>query len=302
MSPAIGFICPTDEVKILLTDCRKACRLGKRCMTRASLRSILPDKPRTWQGRVGVTQCLGGTRSAYLQFTEDFYINPYSRVFSMWGSAAHAGLEASGDSHESVLERYFRLRGIGGIIDCYELEAEVGTLTDYKFVGSFAVAKGLGLVRGGKIPDPSGALYKKSGSWGKAGTPKMVVQFVLDPDAIDMWEWKMQLNLYRIMLWEEGLKVDVMQVQAGVRDGNSLSAHNRGLHLPMYLITIPRLDDKYVLTYFEGKRDALIHAMEHGELPPPCNHHETWDGRKCEDYCDVWQHCNIGQRRHVREG
>ena len=46
------------------------------------------------------------------------------------------------------------------------------------------------------------------------------------------------------------------------------------------------------------KSQDLIYALEHNVLPPPCTHRETWGGRKCKDYCNVWNFCEEGRKAH----
>ena len=167
-------------------------------------------------------------------------------------------------------------------------------MTDLKTWGSFKVAKALGIVEGNKIPDPSGELYKSSGSWGKAGTPKMVKSFVQDPSKADNMEANMQLNRYRIMLKEKhNIDLSYMQLQVIVRDGNTYMASGRGVTEEAYLIPVPILDNDMVTGYFQFKEKNLQLAFG-GLWTESCNDSENWEGRKCAEYCEVWNHCVKG--------
>ena len=298
--PAVGFICPGTTDKVAARDCFERCVQGKRCLTLATLRQIFPsyqsDKPAS-----GVTSMLNGTRMEFLRRTAPYYIDPYDYVYMIRGAAAHAELEAGGEESTSLVEARFELNGVRGVIDSYEVQEGEGILTDYKLAGSFAVARALGVVVAGKRPDPTGEIYKRSGRWGKAGEPKMVTAFKRQASAVKMLDWELQLNYYRLMIEAEGLPVDRMQIEAVVRDGNTLSARSRGLASPVYLIPVRRYDDQEVKDYFTAKRQALLEAHRTGQMPPPCAEEETWEGRRCERYCEVWEHCDAGRKRRNKE-
>ena len=168
-------------------------------------------------------------------------------------------------------------------------------LTDYKTWGSFRVALALGLVES-KVPDPSGAVYRKSGSWGKAGTPKIVSIWTPNPWRADLFNEEMQLNNYRILVEECGFPISRMQLQVTVRDGGTFIATNRGVDRKIYIIPIRRVHDEGVKSYFEAKRLALLEALETMTLPPPCSDYERWSGKRCSGYCDVAEFCPEGRR------
>ena len=164
-------------------------------------------------------------------------------------------------------------------------------LTDYKTWGSFRVALALGLVES-KVPDPSGAVYYRSGSWGKAGTPKMVSIWTPSPWRADLFNEEMQLNNYRILVEGCGFPISRMQLQVTVRDGATFIATGRGVDRKIYIIPIRRVADEEVKGYFEAKRQALLEALEAKTLPPPCSDYERWEGRRCKGFCDVAKFCS----------
>ena len=170
---------------------------------------------------------------------------------------------------------------------------EAYALWDYKTSGSFKVAKALGLVAK-KVPDPNGAVYKTSGKWGKAGDPKLITIFESDPTEVDMWEWEYQSNNYRIKIEDVGFPISRMFNQITVRDGGTLVAANRGITKNIYKIPIRRLPDKQVKEYFSMKREALLSFLSNGKYPPPCNSAESWNGRRCQGFCDVAEFCDVG--------
>jgi len=167
-------------------------------------------------------------------------------------------------------------------------------ITDYKLWGSYKVAKALGVVEVGKQPSPDGALYKSTGKWGKEGTPKMVPLFEQHPEEADNWEAELQLNRYRVMLGDLGIKVHKLQVQVTVRDGGLFIAKDRGISRKIYKIPVKILPDDEVRGYFQVKDDCLKQALEHG-WTEPCSMRECWDGVRCRDYCEVSELCSKGQ-------
>jgi hypothetical protein len=173
-------------------------------------------------------------------------------------------------------------------------------LWDYKTSGSFKIAKVLGLVSN-KVLDPSGEVYKSSGKWGKAGDPKMVTIWQRDPSKIDMRDWELQVNKYRVDIEHIGFPVSKMYIQATVRDGGTYIAENRGLTENIYLIPVRRLPDEEIGQYFAEKATALVIAMKSGILPSPCSREESWDNARCVKFCEVWQYCDVGIAIHAKE-
>ena len=286
-----GFICP-DGQQIKLEDCYNQCRMEHRCMTLPTLKAV--SEQRKWKGLASTTQCLNGTLYEYLKLTKPFYVRPESRIFMLSGTMHHAKLEDK--AKEMGMTSEIALNIDRDIFDLIEPTSHGLEMTDYKLWGSFKVAKALGIVKSGKKPDPSGAIYKTTSKYGNKGTPKMVDNFVRDAGMAENWEAELQQNRYRVMLYDNfGLKLHRMQLQATVRDGNTFSARSRGVHGLVYLIPIPVLDDDYVKDYFNQKQAQLALAFEQGYWDYPCNNQETWDGIRCERYCEVAEHCPVGQ-------
>lgn len=292
--PLEGFICP-DGIEVKLESCYKECRLGHRCLTLPSLVSI--SKVRDWTGEGSTTQLLLGTMEAYLKLTKPYYVVPEDRAFMLDGTEHHRNLEEVARELGLVAEVPLSLDK--DVFDLLEWEGKELVLTDYKRWGSFRVAKALGIVVVGKHPDPSGAVYKTTSKYGKAGEPKLVPVFGVNPDKIDNFEAKYQLNRYRIMLKTlASITVHRLQLQATVRDGGLYVAKERGVFHKIYLIPIPILPDDEVEGYFAHKQEALKLAMEQDHWELPCNVRESWEGMKCAEYCDVWEFCGKGKLVH----
>lgn len=234
------------------------------------------------------TELIQGTCQSYLQRTQDYYIYPDDNAFSLAGTLHHLKLEES----SSVLDRLgseiaLESNGITGIVDLYDKDTR--TLIDYKFSGSYKIAKCIGIqVKHGYHPTE---VYKKSGRWGKAGTPRRVKEFYIDKDTADMEDWGWQVNFYRYLLEQNGYPVDSMYVQATVRDAGLQIARERGIDKKIYMIEVPYINDEHLLDMFETKRDALLLSLDNEELPDKCTDEETWNGTKCKSYCSVRDIC-----------
>jgi len=285
------FICPSGQ-KVQIKDCLSKCHKSEgRCLSLPTLMEIADTRP--WTGSPSTTELLNGTRLSFLQITKNYAVSPYERAFALLGTQHHRRLEKIAEKINALSEE--RLQGeVSGILDLLvpdEMASdERYILMDYKTSGSFKVAKALGLVRR-KVPDPSGEVYKTSGKWGKAGDTKMVTIYEPDESVVDMWDWELQVNNYRLMVQACGFPVSKMVIQATVRDGGTMVAQNRGIVENIYLIPVQRLADSYVQDYFSTKRVALLSALETGRMPAKCNSKENWDGKRCEGFCPVKEFC-----------
>lgn len=293
------FICPDNQL-ITVKDClqcKTKCRYGEVCLTQPTRMKIAEE--REWTGEPSTTQLLNGTMLEFLKLTNPYAVDPDSRLFALLGTR-----------HHEMLDDVAKLAGITSelamtgedrdIIDLLEVgEDGKWVLTDMKTWGSYKVQKALGLVEVGKKPDPTGAIYKTSGKWGKAGSPKMVSVWQQMPQEIDNKEAELQLNRYRVLIKDKyNIEVGRMYLQVTVRDGGIAMAQSRGIDRNGYMIPVRRLKDDDVRSYFSYKRKCLLLAIEQGVWSEPCNQEESWDGARCRGYCEVWNFCVKGQLEH----
>ena len=292
----VGFICPNGDA-VPFDACMRGCHLGDRCLTKSTLQALTRVRP--WTGKPSTTQLINPTRLEYLKLTNDFYVAPPTMAFALLGTRVHLGL-ADADTDISLLEEHFEDEDMTGQMDSYELEPgqDAGILTDYKTWGSYRVARALGVVKV-RVPDPTGAVYQRSGNGYTKGDPKMVSIFEKDPNAVKIDDVEYQLNRYRLFLEPAGFPVKALQVEAIVRDGGTRIAYNRGVTEPMYLIPVAILPNAAVLEYFNNKGAALISALLSHRLPPECTDDECWEGKRCRGYCDVWEFCDKGLAAHA---
>jgi len=232
---------------------------------------------------------------SFLLLTQPYSEDPDSLAFRIHGTKMHANLEDK--AKQLGLDAELSATEDGrNAIDLLEIEDDVSCLTDYKTWGSFNAARALGIVDTGKIPDPSGAKYVKSGKWGKAGSIKMVPNFQWIDSAADNYEPELQLNRYRILLASRGFTIDEMRVHVIVRDGGLVTAKQRGVFRNTYMIPVQKLANDYVLEYFRIKQANLQKAMNWGEWDTPCDDRESWGGNRCKNYCPVNKYCEKGRQ------
>tara|TARA_R100000808_G_C2139851_1_gene147731 strand:+ start:977 stop:1858 length:882 start_codon:yes stop_codon:yes gene_type:complete len=282
---AVGFIYPNGD-KVSFEDVKKGkVDIEKMGMSLPTL--IEMSKERDPNRKPSTTELLIGTCEAYLKRRENYYIDPQERAFSLAGTMHHARLEQHEDDRH-LLEETLEEFDITGIADLYDKDTK--TLIDYKNTGSYKCSQLLGMSYR-LINDPSGAKYKISGKWGKKGSPKKVKEWYRDEGLADFGDWAWQVNWYRYLLNKSGYEVDKMYIQVTLRDGGLRVAQDRGLDKNIYLIEVPLYDDEVLENRFLKARDNLVRALETDNLPKKCTDIETWNGRKCQSYCEVRYLC-----------
>lgn len=278
------FICP-DGDRIEVEKCHKECRMEcGRCAPRNYLLAIAEE--REWRGKPSVTQCIKGTRQAYLELTHDFALDPQDAFFRMAGTGFHSKLESQGDAE--TCEVRVEDEDCYGTLDLIEDD----TLWDHKMTGSYKGMLVLGLQKfdGPLMFDEAGqpVLYKrgpKKGQqkreviWKRSGTP-------------DIKEWQLQTCKYRQMYVQQEQKPLIhIKIFMGIRDSGLEIAQNRGIDKSFYVVDIPLLPDDEVKKYFRTKKELLLLAMDTKTIPELCTPEECWNGRRCQGYCSVSEHC-----------
>ena len=299
-----GFICPDGE-SILISECiaQNGCRLGKRCLTRATLMEL--GKVRLWEGKPSVTQLLNGTYETFLRITEDYAESPDDMAFRLLGTRSHAGLEDHEVDGALIEYRTEGSDGVGGTFDILETEGGWNVLTDYKYSGAFKVAKALGAYE--VYEDHATDVYKQKTTitvdgekiCRLKGESKVIKYTKFDLRRQDCYHLILQLNKYRINLEEEGIKVDEMRIQTVVRDGGLMSATRYGLDRRIYLIPIPFLSDDEVNQFYKHKKEHLMVALDKGDCDTMCSPEENWGGRKCEKFCAVRDKCKFMKNKKL---
>ena len=282
---ATQFICPSKE-RIGISECLSACPNAIRCMGKPTLEAVANSVKDRGLGEIySVTELISGTREVYLKKNTDYAVDPQDQIFAMHGTAVHSICEKhsssftltevrlSNDIYTGQIDAYGDLLGNGKKI-----------LLDYKVTSSFKAAMALGYY---KVDEPTGEFYKTGTKKGQEKTRKVIktggVRHIL--------EWAIQVNAYRMLLEEHNFKVDDMHIQMYVRDYSLRIAAERNVEKPIYLIKVNRISDHWLKRYFAIKKRRLEEAMTTGAIPAFCSKRESWNGRKCQDYCNVFEAC-----------
>lgn len=288
--------------RIKFEDCLKSCPIGERCIPYPVLK--LMARTRQWTGKLSTTQALNGTRETYMSINIPYYIDPNDMVFATLGTASHTKVEKHSGGND-LFEEFLEDDTTTGFADLLSDEGETMVLWDYKTYGSWKTAKLLGIDKR-KIESPTGEVYKTNTKYGNKGDIKMVDEYFINPEKIDNWDVSMQLNRYRIFYEKMGFKVDKMKVYIMLKDGNQMSAKQRGLDKNHYVVDIPLLTDKEVLDYYKLKHEAIQEAFLTGETKI-CSDKERWYNEdyksygKCDKFCSVRNHCRILQEIESEE-
>lgn len=286
--PCTQFICPDGE-KILFSDCMEKCRIRRvypdipRCAPLPYLINVSTQE-RPWAGKPSVTMLLKGSRENWLKIKYDWAVRPDAAAYRSMGIGGHSKLKGLADSFH---EHYLDLGWICGTLDIAYKDGDSWVMYDYKFSGSYAAAKMMGIY-GEKVP-----IFDNDGvPVSYRGRVKTKMDFHVDPNRADNWEYEMQMNMYRIMLFlKEGIEVNKMYNFVVPRDGDTRMAKSYGVTERTYTVLCKDIPDNRVLSYFRGKSDELLRYIKDDICPPLCTDRERWEGRKCTKYCEVYDHC-----------
>ena len=285
------YFCPDGSV-VPIEKCLKKCRMKERCLSHRTLLAI--SEQREWTGKPSATQLLSGTREEYLKLKKDYIIDPQGAIFAIFGTGCHAFLEQFLENDDMVAEK--RLTDPTGTytgqFDCYD--GKRGILYDVKTYGSYKTARAMGLVKHKEV------MRDKDGVPMKYKNGKLKYKVWFERGVRHLHDVAIQLNAYRMMIENLGYPVNEMVVEIFTRDAGTYSARDRGVDTNMQLVKVNHISDHWVQKYMLTKAKRLVEAMEKDKLPPPCRNVETWNGRKCLSYCDVWWYCDKGRKAHEK--
>ena len=289
--PATTFICPNGE-RVPIRECLASCPQGERCMFLPTLRAIAKSLDRGIK-EATVTELIAGVRETYLKKTTSYAVDPQSVLYSLHGQAVHTIHEGHTEGEilgEILGEVRLRNKLTSGKFDLYGkiIDEEEGVLGDLKVTSSYKIMRALGIY---KVDVPTGETYKTGA---RKGQPKTRKEFRYD-GVRHVWDWAVQLNYYRVLLEQAGFTVNRMFIQALCRDNNLRTAAERGITKPVYIIPIHRISNRWLERYFAKKATLLQQAMKSKRLPLPCSIKETWEGKKCLEYCDARENCPHAQ-------
>ena len=293
--PSIGFICP-DKERVLFEECFKGCRLSDtlpcgRCKALPYLRKC--SQQRGWTGEPSTTQLIRGVRESWLKITRPYYVNPDDRAFALLGTQVHGVLDQFGKGDHFSEER-LRDEICSGAFDFYDGESQ--NLFDYKTWGSYKIQRALGITSiEVPVTDEYGhPILKKSGK--NKGEPKTKKEYTtgdLVTRAFALYETSIQMSDYReklLTILPEGYSVKGMAVQAVSRDGGLMVSVMRGIEEKAPLIPVNGISWRWIKRYMHLKKEMLLDTLDK-DYAPPWRPRETWNGKKCEAYCEVSEAC-----------
>ena len=322
----IGFFYCPDGGTIAIHEClqKAGCRMVNeglapdRCVPRDILQESVKERPYNMDEGVSVTGLEKDALFHWLKAKAVYGVDPTKGASRYIGTAAHYFREhrvAPGDMPEVKL--YFDVsHGTSDMVSIDEWTDGL-VLSDLKTRSIWALIKMLGVDKF-KQPDPSGAVYVKSGKWGRAGTPKMVdvrgqhcqkcgfiegIHTCCPNCETPMWgdihAEIDQVNYYR-MGWESyGHKLDRMEIVDILRDYGG-QAKTMGFDREIYRIgPLPFIDNEILTQDAAIKQAVFAEAMAGDEMPPMCNDEARWHGKFCADFCDVREICPYGGENAV---
>lgn len=291
--PATRFKCPNGTT-IPIKDCLSECPYQQRCIARPAITALAKGVANRGLNQFSVTELLRSTRETYLMKLYNYAVDPFQLVLAAQGTALHNfNEEAVKEKQWLLTEERFHNKIASGQIDTYGyiFNNHELVICDYKLTTSYKVAKAMGI---GYDTLKTDEVYKTGPKKGTFKTKK-----VLSTDKVkSRMDWALQQNFYRMLLEEQGYKVDGMYIQAYSRDFSSTTP-KYGINKPMNIIKLNKISDHWLKIWFQEKLKRIQNALETRQLPPLCNSKETWNGLKCEQFCDVSHICKKFQENEL---
>ena len=236
---------------------------------RSYIQAVFSQRP--WSGKPSVTQLLNGTRQSYLEITTDYNAKPEDRAWAVLGTETHQRLENAANEIGLSTEERLSYDDISGQRDLVEPYDGYYRIVDYKVIGSYKWAM---------LQHEE----KKEEAW---------------------HDYKLQLNMYRILvkknIEESGIQLHPTKpcwLFGILRDGRTQSARSLNIYDTTFFTPVEVLRDSTVLKYFKTKKRALLKALKTKEIPKLCNAQETWEGRKCKNFCNVSKACKQALKQY----
>ncbi len=300
--PARWFQCPSgDHIEISKCLSHGGCPMEQRCATVSFL--ALAGFDREWKG-VSPSSAGSGPRMLYLKAHTNYTIDPYSRTWALLGTGVHGRIGLARFNQNILAEEKLSDEEISGTADCLEEdESKPGhyVLTDHKTWGMFKVRKALGyIIEEGQETvlgdDGKPYVFKSGKKKGQVKTKKTFTR-TIDPSKADLEDVELQLNRYRILFEKSGFPISRIQIQAIVRDFNTEFARKNGILHNLYLIPVKRLNNEDVMGFYRKLSDEVTKAFVTG-YARRCSSRESWEGRRCDGYCEVAEACAKMSKAH----
>jgi hypothetical protein len=193
-----------------------------------------------------------GIRLLWLKKNKPYYIDPDSRTFAMLSVTGVHTRMAKADFNRLTEEKLEE-----GTADCLESDGHGGyIITDYKVYGSYKVAKAV----------------------------------EADNKFTELKPETYQLNAYRIGFERAGFPISRMRLFMIARDGGTYISKKRKVTRNTAFVELPRLKNLEVELLYSNMKTAFEIA-ERERFAHICTAEQAWDGRRCNGYCDVAEHC-----------
>ena len=214
-----------------------------------------------------------------------YAIKPESLIAAFTGTGLHKINEEAVQNESWVtVEQRLEDEITSGQIDAYGyiFSDDELAICDYKTTSGFKVMKALGVMS----TDVETEQVYKTGP--KRGQHKTVKKLTTDNAHLCL-DWLLQQNHYRMLLEEHGMKVDAMYIQAYIKD--SPVRLPVGYQHSQFVIKLGKISNHWLKEWFGRRKERIEEAIRNEELPPKCSDKDTWNGTKCERFCDVAHLC-----------
>ena len=278
------FKCP-DGSTYPIKDCLAHCPHKRRCMARPALMALADSIRDRGLTKFSTTELLKGTRELYLSRMYQYAIKPESLIAAFTGTGLHKINEEAVQNESWVtVEQRLEDEITSGQIDAYGyiFSDDELAICDYKTTSGFKVMKALGVMS----TDVETEQVYKTGP--KRGQHKTVKKLTTDNAHLCL-DWLLQQNYYRMLLEEHGMKVDAMYIQAYIKD--SPVRLPVGYQHSQFVIKLGKISNHWLKEWFGRRKERIEEAIRNEELPPKCSDKDTWNGTKCERFCDVAHLC-----------
>jgi hypothetical protein len=252
------------------------------------------------QDVISVTTLIDSPQIARLHQRHEVFVEPLDGLWTTFGSVAHALFE-NGASDQDIVEHKlvvdFEGTKIGGTFDLLELQQPARTAggittpavysgKDWKVTSSYSIEKMLG-------GDISWNGEKYTYFW-QAQVYKWMIGRPDVQQVITECDMNGQPKRTFLEPWDHaGSQIDSWNIVAICRNWSARN-HKRKIGAPVRVIPVePLLEDHRIENYLRERTAVwgLSGMCEDHDLPD-CSPVENWNGRRCEDWCDVAPYCH----------
>lgn len=254
----MGFFCPKGNCggKVPFSYCEDYC--VDRCLDLPTIYSFGEERE-IRRERFSVTDLTNPHQQVYLKRNNPVYVNPLDMVWMAFGSGVHAALELG----------YKRIKNKDGYI------AERGVTMDFDLPNGKITLSGrpdIVMMGESKIQD-----YKTSG-WKSVPLLKRKLK--------DGWmgdDKFIQPNVYRAVWYPE---IENLELVILSKDWTKWAAGKEGVE-KLEVIPVPVGPADEVIDWVKIRLSAYLEVEKNGGVGVKCYPADTWDGRRCAEYCQV---------------